>query len=213
MEKMSKEQLLQVHKAIDTARESEIPFVAQSEDGKLNVVGDVNKAQPPKPITHTMMFRFTKDELGEVPQGAVVVGRYVRIDVEYKDVILNPKNDLPLRRIAMDFYPFIESIDEIVQYKEKEIKELNRKYSNQSDENYIKESERIVDEFYKKIVDVYVFASDKTQDAIYKFVAKFLDIDDFMREHMMSTSVLNAFLEIVVSYPDIFNESESFFGY
>lgn len=64
-----------------------------------------------------------------------------------------------------------------------------------------------------EMIHVYNQAGEQGQQAIYDFVKTLLNIDDVLADHMLPGSVLNALYATIVNNPEIFNETETVFGY
>lgn len=177
------EKFAQIGKKMKDAQQDTTPYVIL--DGKnVSVIGDANKTEKKK-SDYSIKFRMPKKLFDEIPEGAIVVGDVVGITVQYEEATITPRTDLKIAAAIMEMMPFYETVKEDGEIEEKDGKELFKLFAE---------------------------ASDEVQLAFYNLVATFLGIDDFMAAYMLPGSVFNALVQIIEIHPEIFNETDLFFG-
>ena len=230
-DKITLEQLKQVHKKIEEAREDDTPYaIYVEEDEPIKVVGDANKTEVKK-SDYVITFRFEKDEIDmdSLPDDVkILFDRYVQFSVEYKDIYINARNDMKLNGAFIDVQPFMVQLGEILVQREDEIEKIEKKYSckfleknkkivttlkdKEKNDKAVRERSEIVNEAERALVGLYLEEGDKVQDSLYEFVALLLNIDKFHAEHMTPVSVITAVVKIILTNPEFINENESVFG-
>ena len=112
-------------------------------------------------------------------------GKFIYVDVEYKDVTINPRNDLKIVRDVAVLYPFF------------------RKQAEDGGLQAMTEDEFV--EFAEQL-------SDEVIDAMYNLVADFLDEDKEVAQKFTWPSVLDLILQFMEDFPEVFNEADFFTG-
>lgn len=223
-EKFTLNDFLDIKDKLEVAREDDTPFAVHN-DGTLSVVGDPNKTEQKK-FDYTVKFRYEKDELEVIPNNAKEFGKYVVFSVDFDDIFINPRKDMELMECILNIYPILNSFFEIADAKQKEAKELGKKYNIEVniDENgqfiLSKENKTLKQELETltrkaniEMIHVYNESGDIGQESIYKFVQLLLNIDDDMADHMLPSSVLGTLYATIANNPEFFNESETVFGF
>lgn len=181
------EKLMEIKSLMKQAEQDDTPFPIVEENGNISVIGDATKTAP-KINDYTIKFRYTKEEytkeFGEtIPEECQVIGDFVLFYVTYKNVTLKPVDDIAMARSLMKLIPFFYSIT-----TEGEIKEIDNA------------------EFTESILS----AEKEIHISMYDFVADFLQIDNEMRWHMMSGSVISSLGYILKAHPELINEAQAF---
>ncbi len=224
MNKFSFEDLQKANKAVEKASSSERPYAVVKNEEVL-VVGDTNDIEP-RTADFNIQFRFEKDELENVPKGAkTVMNRWVLLDQTFNDIFIAPKDDLKIVEACLEVYPFFAEFQELNDFREKSIKEIEEKYNatfkgettsakEQSvEKEMLKEREEVQRQFFRMLLHEYNYGQGQnTTEGMYGFVAVVLGLDDYMKEHMSASSVLTAFIKIADVFPEVFKEAETLFG-
>ena len=109
---------------------------------------------------------------------------YDRREVEYKDVVITGRNDPKIIKAMSDLLPFYKKVNE-----------------NGGIEKYsVEEKLNLVTSF-----------SDEIVDRLYNVVAAVLNVDERLKNYMEYTSVIDAVSKIFKQYPEMVNESSTFF--
>ena len=228
------EDILQIEKAMDEAREDETPFAVygKHDNDVIEVIGNANKTEV-KSTNFNISFRYRKDELPAIPAGAKLIGNhFVVFSHEFEDVTLSVASDMVIVSAMMDILPFFAELEQAYEERGNKISLLEKQYSAKiqlnddkknvrpqiiiGDESKRAELEKKVDDvlehFVNYTVKLYIDGGDKLQLGLYNLVASMLQIDDDLGAHMMPASVIKATINILKTYPEVFNEAESLFG-
>lgn len=231
---ISLKDILKIEEAIDKAREDDTPYAVYGKDDSevIEVIGDPNKTEVKK-SDYDIKFRYSIDELnGYIPEGAeVIANRYVVFSHYFEDITLNPAKDLVVVSAMMDILPFFAELESSMEERNAEIGRLETEYNatiempSREDEkpvikiknkNKQKELEQKVNEITEAyghtLIRLFIEGGDKLQLGLYNLVASLLGIDDELGAHMLPGSVLRASLQIIATYPELINESETLFG-
>lgn len=222
MDKISINDFISVQEKHEEVRESEKPFAVHKTNGEISVVGDANMTQVAEPMDIDITFRFTKDELDSIPQDAKQVGNYVTVVRTFKDVAITPRNDAYLMEAILGIYPFITEIEDCVQERSEKLEEFNKKFGTELTEipkdisELPKAQQTALNEIVRanslRLIHSYNSIGDTAQDAMYKFSAVLLGIDEFLEEHMATFSVIHVIYKMMETNPEFFNEAETVFG-
>lgn len=231
---ISLKDILKIEQAIDTARDDDTPFAVYGKDDTevIEVIGDPNKTEV-KVSDYDIKFRYTIDELnGYIPEGAeVIANRYVVFKHHFDDVTLNPAKDLIVVSAIMDILPFFAELENSMDERKEQLERLEKEYNativiptdtdekpiiKMKNKNRQKELEEKVTEvtraYGESLIRLYVDGGDKLQLGLYNLVATLLGIEDDLGAHMLPGSVLRATMQIITTYPELINESETLFG-
>lgn len=225
--------ILKIENALDTAREDDTPYAVYGRDDTevIEVIGDPNKTEVKK-SSYDIKFRYTMDELnGYIPEGAeVVANRFVVFKHYFEDITLNPAKDLAVVSAVMDILPFFAELEDTLDSRNEDIEKLANEYNakiempKDTDSSPVitmrgkgkEELERKLNEvtarFGETIIHLYVEGGEKLQLGLYNLVATLLGIDDELGAHMLPGSVIKATMQIITTYPELINESETLFG-
>lgn len=201
------ETLNSIGKTMKTAREDDTPFAVYDDTlSEMSVYGDANKTEN-KSLDLTIAFRFTKDEFEKLNMPAdtkvIVVGNYVQFSVVFNDISITPRNNSKLVEYLLTTLPYYEAIESFVQEAADKMQEAK------TDE----EKKKVNLEANIKMLHLFNEQSEDVVIGLYNFVATICGIDDYMAEHMLANNVINAVSEIMTTYPELFNETETLFGY
>lgn len=224
MDKFTINDWLDINKSLEKAREDDTPHAVLN-NGNLAVVGDANKTEVKK-VDYQIKFRFEEGELQAYPKNAKKVGKYIMFTIDFEDIHINPRKDMLLVESALGIYPIITALTNVVDTRNSQIEEMLKQAGaeyTKDDDGQITLSQpnkRLEDEIEVmktqaniEIIHVYNHAGEQGQQAIYDFVKTLLNIDDVLADHMLPGSVLNALYATIVNNPEIFNETETVFGY
>lgn len=224
MDKFTINDWLDINKSLEKAREDDTPHAVLN-NGNLAVVGDANKTEVKK-IDYQIKFRFEEGELQAYPKNAKKVGKYIMFTIDFEDIHINPRKDMLLVESALGIYPIITALTNVVDTRNSQIEEMLKKVGaeyTKDDDGQITLSQpnkQLEDEIEVmkaqaniEMIHVYNQAGEQGQQAIYDFVKTLLNIDDVLADHMLPGSVLNALYATIVNNPEIFNETETVFGY
>lgn len=224
MDKFTINDWLDINKSLEKAREDDTPHAVLN-NGNLAVVGDANKTEVKK-VDYQIKFRFEEGELQAYPKNAKKVGKYIMFTIDFEDIHINPRKDMLLVESALGIYPIITALTNVVDTRNSQIEEMLKKAGaeyTKDDDGQITLSQpnkQLEDEIEVmktqaniEIIHVYNQAGEQGQQAIYDFVKTLLNIDDVLADHMLPGSVLNALYATIVNNPEIFNETETVFGY
>ena len=224
MDKFTINDWLDINKSLEKAREDDTPHAVLN-NGNLAVVGDANKTEVKK-VDYQIKFRFEEGELQAYPKNAKKVGKYIMFTIDFEDIHINPRKDMLLVESALGIYPIITALTNVVDTRNSQIEEMLKKVGaeyTKDDDGQITLSQpnkQLEDEIEVmkaqaniEIIHVYNQAGEQGQQAIYDFVKTLLNIDDVLADHMLPGSVLNALYATIVNNPEIFNETETVFGY
>lgn len=224
MDKFTINDWLDINKSIEKAREDDTPHAVLN-NGNLAVVGDANKTEVKK-VDYQIKFRFEEGELQAYPKNAKKVGKYIMFTIDFEDIHINPRKDMLLVESALGIYPIITALTNVVDTRNSQIEEMLKQAGaeyTKDDDGQITLSQpnkQLEDEIEVmktqaniEIIHVYNQAGEQGQQAIYNFVKTLLNIDDVLADHMLPGSVLNALYATIVNNPEIFNETETVFGY
>lgn len=109
---------------------------------------------------------------------------YVTRNKEFKGVFLKPRHESKVVKVVTELLPFFRKVN------------TDGSISTYTDE----EKARIVNEF-----------SDSLYDHMYRLVEAVLGIDEDIGDYMTQASVLQAAAQIIEMYPEMVNESDTFF--
>lgn len=210
METITKEQLLSTHKTVETARESDSPFVVRQNDG-IAVIGDPNKTEK-KESSYVVTFRFVKGELEEIPTNAKVIDKYIIVNQKFDNITLNPRSDIILMRALQKLVGVFTEMDNILENRAESVTKLDAMANSIDKEEYQNRLDKINEEYAEKVLDMYAYAGETAQNSMYDFVSKLLRLDDFMTDHLLATSVVSVFNGFILDNPNLWNEAESVFG-
>ena len=112
-------------------------------------------------------------------------GEYQRKTVEYKDVFLKPRQAVTVQRVMTALMPLFFKVGE---------------------------SGKVEDLSDQEMLEVVKMYEGDVLDQIYHLVASVLGVDDRLVDYIDPTSVLEAYHQIMVAFPDLIKASESFFG-
>jgi hypothetical protein len=224
MDKFTINDWLDINKSLEKAREDDTPHAVLN-NGNLAVVGDANKTEVKK-VDYQIKFRFEEGELQAYPKNAKKVGKYIMFTIDFEDIHINPRKDMLLVESALGIYPIITALTNVVDTRNSQIEEMLKQAGaeyTKDDDGQITLSQpnkQLEDEIEVmktqaniEIIHVYNQAGEQGQQAIYDFVKTLLNIDDVLADHMLPGSVLNALYATIVNNPEIFNETETVFGY
>lgn len=224
MDKFTINDWLDINKSLEKAREDDTPHAVLN-NGNLAVVGDANKTEVKK-VDYQIKFRFEEGELQAYPKNAKKVGKYIMFTIDFEDIHINPRKDMLLVESALGIYPIITALTNVVDTRNSQIEEMLKQAGaeyTKDDDGQITLSQpnkRLEDEIEVmktqaniEMIHVYNQAGEQGQQAIYDFVKTLLNIDDVLADHMLPGSVLNALYATIVNNPEIFNETETVFGY
>ena len=224
MDKFTINDWLDINKSLEKAREDDTPHAVLN-NGNLAVVGDANKTEVKK-VDYQIKFRFEEGELQAYPKNAKKVGKYIMFTIDFEDIHINPRKDMLLVESALGIYPIITALTNVVETRNSQIEEMLKKVGaeyTKDDDGQITLSQpnkQLEDEIEVmktqaniEMIHVYNQAGEQGQQAIYNFVKTLLNIDDVLADHMLPGSVLNALYATIVNNPEIFNETETVFGY
>lgn len=224
MDKFTINDWLDINKSLEKAREDDTPHAVLN-NGNLAVVGDANKTEVKK-VDYQIKFRFEEGELQAYPKNAKKVGKYIMFTIDFEDIHINPRKDMLLVESALGVYPIITALTNVVDTRNSQIEEMIKKVGaeyTKDDDGQITLSQpnkQLEDEIEVmkaqaniEMIHVYNQAGEQGQQAIYDFVKTLLNIDDVLADHMLPGSVLNALYATIVNNPEIFNETETVFGY
>lgn len=224
MDKFTINDWLDINKSLEKAREDDTPHAVLN-NGNLAVVGDANKTEVKK-VDYQIKFRFEEGELQAYPKNAKKVGKYIMFTIDFEDIHINPRKDMLLVESALGIYPIITALTNVVDTRNSQIEEMLKRVGaeyTKDDDGQITLSQpnkQLEDEIEVmkaqaniEMIHVYNQAGEQGQQAIYDFVKTLLNIDDVLADHMLPGSVLNALYATIVNNPEIFNETETVFGY
>lgn len=224
MDKFTINDWLDINKSLEKAREDDTPHAVLN-NGNLAVVGDANKTEVKK-VDYQIKFRFEEEELQAYPKNAKKVGKYIMFTIDFEDIHINPRKDMLLVESALGIYPIITALTNVVDTRNSQIEEMLKQVGaeyTKDDDGQITLSQpnkQLEDEIEVmkvqaniEMIHVYNQAGEQGQQAIYNFVKTLLNIDDVLADHMLPGSVLNALYATIVNNPEIFNETETVFGY
>lgn len=224
MDKFTINDWLDINKSLEKAREDDTPHAVLN-NGNLAVVGDANKTEVKK-VDYQIKFRFEEGELQVYPKNAKKVGKYIMFTIDFEDIHINPRKDMLLVESALGIYPIITALTNVVDTRNSQIEEMLKQAGaeyTKDDDGQITLSQpnkQLEDEIEVmkaqaniEMIHVYNQAGEQGQQAIYDFVKTLLNIDDVLADHMLPGSVLNALYATIVNNPEIFNETETVFGY
>lgn len=224
MDKFTINDWLDINKSLEKAREDDTPHAVLN-NGNLAVVGDANKTEVKK-VDYQIKFRFEEGELQAYPKNAKKVGKYIMFTIDFEDIHINPRKDMLLVESALGIYPIITALTNVVDTRNSQIEEMLKQAGaeyTKDDDGQITLSQpnkQLEDEIEVmktqaniEMIHVYNQAGEQGQQAIYNFVKTLLNIDDVLADHMLPGSVLNALYATIVNNPEIFNETETVFGY
>ena len=224
MDKFTINDWLDINKSLEKAREDDTPHAVLN-NGNLAVVGDANKTEVKK-VDYKIKFRFEEGELQAYPKNAKKVGKYIMFTIDFEDIHINPRKDMLLVESALGIYPIITALTNVVDTRNSQIEEMLKQAGaeyTKDDDGQITLSQpnkQLEDEIEVmktqaniEMIHVYNQAGEQGQQAIYNFVKTLLNIDDVLADHMLPGSVLNALYATIVNNPEIFNETETVFGY
>lgn len=224
MDKFTINDWLDINKSLEKAREDDTPHAVLN-NGNLAVVGDANKTEVKK-VDYQIKFRFEEGELQAYPKNAKKVGKYIMFTIDFEDIHINPRKDMLLVESALGIYPIITALTNVVDTRNSQIEEMLKQagaeYTKDDDGQIIlsQPNKQLEDEIEVmkaqaniEMIHVYNQAGEQGQQAIYDFVKTLLNIDDVLADHMLPGSVLNALYATIVNNPEIFNETETVFGY
>ena len=224
MDKFTINDWLDINKSLEKAREDDTPHAVLN-NGNLAVVGDANKTEVKK-VDYQIKFRFEEGELQAYPKNAKKVGKYIMFTIDFEDIHINPRKDMLLVESALGIYPIITALTNVVDTRNSQIEEMLKQAGaeyTKDDDGQITLSQpnkQLEDEIEVmktqaniEMIHVYNQAGEQGQQAIYNFVKTLLNIDDVLADHMLPGSVLNALYATIINNPEIFNETETVFGY
>lgn len=224
MDKFTINDWLDINKSLEKAREDDTPHAVLN-NGNLAVVGDANKTEVKK-VDYQIKFRFEEGELQAYPKNAKKVGKYIMFTIDFEDIHINPRKDMLLVESALGIYSIITALTNVVDTRNSQIEEMLKQAGaeyTKDDDGQITLSQpnkQLEDEIEVmktqaniEMIHVYNQAGEQGQQAIYDFVKTLLNIDDVLADHMLPGSVLNALYATIVNNPEIFNETETVFGY
>lgn len=224
MDKFTINDWLDINKSLEKAREDDTPHAVLN-NGNLAVVGDANKTEVKK-VDYQIKFRFEEGELQAYPKNAKKVGKYIMFTIDFEDIHINPRKDMLLVESALGIYPIITALTNVVDTRNSQIEEMLKQVGaeyTKDDDGQITLSQpnkQLEDEIEVmktqaniEMIHVYNQAGEQGQQAIYDFVKTLLNIDDVLADHMLPGSVLNALYATIANNPEIFNETETVFGY
>lgn len=121
----------------------------------------------------------------DIESDGEIVGNYKIVTRHYKNVTIKPKNDLKIVDAIMSIEPFFRKITEdgVGEYTEEEMR------------------------------SVLSSMSDDVISGMYNVVAAVLDLNPSIAEYMMPYSMLDALGQMINDFPEVFNESDAFFGW
>lgn len=222
MEKIELNDMLDLHEAVKQAREDDTPYAFFGDDEDIAVVGDANKTEQKK-VSFSVLFRFRKDELKKIPENAKIFGNFVTVKQEYEDITMPSKKDDYMIEAIQDSMPFFTGMDKLEKEFKSRLSEVEKKYNSTFKEQFdkpedernkkmVNEGDKLYSDFMKSIRRLYGHQSMKVINACYDIVAYFIDLDDAMKDHMTSRTVMSAMLTIISNYSYLFNDAEAVFG-
>lgn len=175
---------------LSKTHEDSTPFVLHKDDGNIEIVGDPNKTENKK-HNYVIKYRFSEKEFNELfPHGVdadvtTVAKHWKVIEVEYKDITVKPRRDLGMVGAITKVFPYF--------YELKDDGSM-RRYNTE------------------ELTEVFFVAEDELIENMYRIVTFFLDIPKKEAEYMTCVSVLRTMGELIMDFPEVFNEAELFFG-
>lgn len=173
-----------IAKAIDNAQYDDTPYLINEgdKDKPLMIVGDANKTEVKK-NDYKITFMFPDGLLKDIPDNAKVLNDRVYLQQEFKDQFISPSKNLKMQSSVMKVQEFYFDLK-----KDGSIEKLSEK------------------ELFHRFADL----SENFIDAVYNFVAMFLNIPEGLIQYMLVGSVIHAFMDIANNHPEVINESELF---
>ena len=231
-DEVSIKDLQKVGDKLEEAEDSNEPFIVHNEEDSLTVIGDANETEN-KLMDVTIEYRFMEDELEEIPKDAETAQfgntKYVVIPLEYKEVNLPARKDHKLMASAIRMQPYFVRANELRDEHIERVKQIEEKYGSvfkydgqgnaisQSKNDKVKKTmEKAYVESHKQfsidLVKLYGDQKDEVIDAIYTINQVLLDVDETINDHMTPYSAVLAILNIIDTFPNIFNEASVLFG-
>ena len=180
---MTQEDFLKIAGTIKQAETDDTPFLVVK-DEEVAVVGDANKTAQKKK-DYKIKFRFPLDNEKFKTPDSVVVGDVYITEITFKDVFISPRKDLEVVSSVMTILGFYRKLEA---------------------------DGTITDPTPETLYQIFVNLSDDLVDAMYKFVAVVLNIDDSIVDNMLAASVMDVCAQILKDHPEIVNEADVFFG-
>ena len=181
------QEMKKISDKLEVAKADTTPHIGVQDD-ELLVIGDANKTEK-KVFNYTARMRFPSSMEESVGSDNVAdrskSGKFIYVDVEYKDVTINPRNDLKIVRSIAVLYPFFKEQAE------------DGGLQSMSEDDFIEFAEQL---------------SDEVVDAMYDLVADFLDEDKEVVQKFTWPSVLDIILQFTEDFPEVFNEADFFTG-
>lgn len=176
--------MLKIQEGLEKAHEDDTPIPIVTKEG-LSVVGDPNKTEIKK-HDYTVIFRFPTvlaDQMN-IEEDAIVkkTDDNVWVQVEYKDVHIQPRYDLEIQAALVRIFPYFYNLKE-------------KRAEKKTQEELI----AMVKEMCREI-----------GDDLYDIVTVVLGVDRDLENYMDWNSVQTNISRILDDFPEIFNEAEGF---
>lgn len=222
-DKFSLSDIQKVNDAMRETNDTDKPYAVQS-DEDLMVIGDANETEK---VTRDfyITFRFEREELETLPKGAKEVGDWVLFTQKFENVFIRARDDMKILEACWKIYPFFTKNEHLLEVRDGAIDKLQKEYgcelradgtttlSGKRENEFLKAVEKIEEQYTFDLVHEYNYGDgEQISQAVYNFVKVLLNLDDYMANHMVGLSVLTAFLDCTVAFPEVFKETETLFG-
>ncbi len=183
--KVSLNNMIDLREGMKRAEQDDTPFPVVTDDG-VNVVGDANKTEV-KSHNYTVRFRFPKEMEDQFDPEDIIarVGDYFIVSVDFDNVHIIPRRDTEIASAIVKIIPYLKALDENggIRYKNNE-----------------------------ELLAMVKQVNHDIGNDCYDTVAAVLDVDDERKNYMIMTDVMDVLTKLPEDFPEIFNESDSFFG-
>lgn len=229
-EKFTLDDIQNLDKAIEKARDEDKPFAVYSGD-EISVVGDANKTEVVK-SEYDITFMYPKDEYYErydsVPSNGKETANFVFLKHKFTNVTVNPRNNTLLAEAIIKIVPFFQEYERLngafEEKLEKIEKEFNAKFINKNTDNVkttLKDEQKNLEmmkrylsefeDFTTELIHFYNYSSEKIREGVYEFIGALLQLDKDALDHITGTSCLSATMQAFGKYPELWNETELLF--
>lgn len=180
---MTQEDFLKIKKEMDRAEADTTPYAAVVGD-EIAVVGDPMNTEVKK-HDYTATFLIPKEMSPMFPDAKDVGKGYLRVDIEYKDIFVNARNNMKYTSKMAQLIPFYKKLEDNGDVTDMELDEL---------------------------INMFAQLEDYVVEALYGLVQVVLGVDESLIGFMTPGSVLRISQEIMHDFPNVLNQADLFFA-
>lgn len=196
--KLTLKEFNNIEQALKDAQEKTDPFLIADEQENLYISGDADNTKR-KSKSYTLELRFPSVLKDAIPEAVKIIresDNFIYGEYTVEDVYLSPREDFRVISSIGKILPFFNKLEEDYADTD-ENGELEFHFEELSDQEKL---------------EIIVNMDREVLDAMYDIVQAFLQVSDVFLDCLLTSSVFATLFELIVDFPEAFNEADIFFG-